>query len=194
MLFSVAAAEPLYEAETHHSSRTLARIALFLLNLLLLSLIIALISAAIWFLNKRDYLTRTYPLTVRVDNALGVNGGAPITYKGLQVGTVERATLDGDSVALRLKIRRQYRFNRDARFMVTPALLNIPAGLQIAQNAGSDSPEIPPGTADLTGEAMLDPWHHSRRQTVCSSAWSLPPTGQTGFCRRRRGRRATSTR
>ena len=56
-----------------------------------------------------------YNVLTRVDDAQGVRNGDPVRIKGINIGSVERAQLDGDGVLITLEIEGEWRIPAGSR-------------------------------------------------------------------------------
>ena len=56
-----------------------------------------------------------YNILTRVDNAQGVRNGDPVRIKGINIGSVERAQLDGEGVLITLEIDGEWRIPAGSR-------------------------------------------------------------------------------
>ncbi len=147
------------DSEQTRGTSGLTRLVLTLAAVLLTLLIAGMLAAAGFYLARNDYFARTYALTVRCPDALGLDAGAPVTLKGVRIGSVARPALSGREVYLPLKIRDRYKIPRGSRFLITPAMLTLPGGVQVVPpgDAGQTAGTIPPRTTGLVGEVRVDP-------------------------------------
>ena len=56
-----------------------------------------------------------YNVLTQVDNAQGVRNGDPVRIRGINIGSVERAQLDGEGVLITLEIEGEWRIPRGSR-------------------------------------------------------------------------------
>ncbi|HNQ90485.1 MAG TPA: MlaD family protein [Verrucomicrobiota bacterium] len=70
-----------------------------------------------------SFVTPTYEVLLKTGNVGGIKPGASVLVAGVQVGRVKETelSLDGRSVVIHLRILRQYRIARDARFVIEQA-------------------------------------------------------------------------
>jgi len=75
---------------------------------------------AILFSRGAAFYRDTYEIRLTSGNVGGIKRGASVLMRGIQIGTVSRATInpDGQGVTMILKIRSQYMLYHDARFEI----------------------------------------------------------------------------
>jgi len=96
-------------------SRVEIKVGMFvLLGLTLLALL------AILFTRGAAFYADTYEIYLKSGNVGGIKKGASVLMRGIQIGTVAKATLnpDGKGVTMTLKIRTKYNLYRDSRFEI----------------------------------------------------------------------------
>lgn len=98
---------------------------------------------------------KTYTASVRFLNAQGLQAGAPVRVRGVEMGSVEEIGLDGEQIPVaRLKMSRAYRLRPGDRVKVVGSLLSLnPPYVEVTPGGGKavDGPVV------LEGDSGADP-------------------------------------